>query len=126
VANTAYGRGAYGINRYGGWPGGAGRPFGIGPYGTGPYSRYGNNIYEIGGSTGLTFTPSALPHLTMQCHAASAIVFAAWTSASQLTFNPTAVSGLVFSLTAPLETTWQPTPCCRQGTWGVIRLETIP
>ena len=117
MANTAYGRGAYGAHRYGGWPGGAGRPYGIGPYGSGAYSRYSANAYDMGGATGLVFSLHAPPHLTMQFHAPSGIVFNATMLAPQLTFNVSAVSGIVFSLAADVEWSWPTWTPCKPGGW---------
>ena len=149
MANTPYGRGPYGARRYGGWPGGAGRPYGIGLYGTGPYSRYGANVYDLQGRTGLQFAAHAAePRLTFTVAAASSIVFVPAATSPQLIFQPQAVSGLVFSLTAELQfdwNSWQPcepgawqpaVPCegggwlppggCGSGSWTEIRLEQIP
>jgi hypothetical protein len=151
VANPiAYGRGPYGTARYGGYPSAsAGRPYGIRAYGTGPYSRYGvGNTYLVGAATGITFTPHAVLHATIQPMAVSSISFGAWVRGSQATLQPAAVSGIVFSAwthmtlswaaLGPCETgTWQPAaPCeggawqppagCSAGTWTNTRLETLP
>lgn len=126
------------------------RPFGLGPYGTGPYSinAGGANIYVFGGLSGLVFDAWATPRLTLQFAAATGITFNAWSTGLQLTISPTAVTRIVFTLTAPLEMTWpgwapcedgawQPAgpcedgtwttpPACGVGSWGEVRLETLP
>jgi len=126
------------------------RPFGVGPYGTGPYSVYaeGGTVYLVSGLSGIAFDALATLRLTVQFRAASGITFDAWALRPDLTFTASAVSGIVFSLLAPLEFTWpgrapceiggwaptdgcedgawQPTTGCGAGTWGETRLETLP
>jgi hypothetical protein len=142
---TAYGRGPYGVQRYAGYSGGPGRPYGVGGYGTGPYARYGANTYDVQGRTGIAFGVKALPHLTHQINAVSSITFAAWATGLRLTVQPAAVSQIVFDVHVPLELSWTGwAPCepggwqpagpgdggawappggCSTGTWAEIRLE---
>lgn len=145
---SAYGRGPYGKGRYGGWPGGPGRPYGVGAYGVGPYERYGANTYIMGGATGIRFSAHmALPPATFQLHAASGIRFSAWIAGTQIDIYPAARTQIVFRVSTHMTVSWDgwtpcelggwasPAPCeggawqppagCSDGSWTETRLETL-
>lgn len=114
---NAYGRGAYGVNRYGGYAGGVGRPYGIGGYGTGPYSRYGAYVYDLQGRTGISFGVWALPRLTYQLQAVTGISFAAWAEGLFVTLQPAAVTSISFDVHAHGTLTWTGWAPCASGGW---------
>jgi hypothetical protein len=72
------------------------RPFGVGPYGAGPYSTWAH-LYLMGGASGITFD--------------------AKTQGMPTTFNPAAITQIVFSVTAAFELTWPGWAPCETGTW---------
>lgn len=123
-----YGRGAYGVGPYARYPSG-GRPYGVGPYGEGLYSRYGANTFDVAGRSLLLFGAQALTfRLDHQVHAVSGIVFDAWSAGMGMDLQPWAPTQIVFTVSAPLEFTWdawapcapggwQPTAGCEQGGW---------
>jgi len=115
---AGYGRFLYGRNRYGGWPGGAGRPYGVGAYSAGAYARYGANIFCMGGSSGVVFDARiAQPALKFSLAAASSITFLPRIDGFSRVFNAQAVTQIVFHMHADWTLAWADTAPCMTGGW---------
>ena len=148
AVGNPYGRGLYGKGPYARFASG-GRPYGVGAYGEGLYSIWGGNTFNVAGRSGITFNAQALTfRLDYQVHAVSGIVFDVWSDGMGTELHPWAPTEIVFTVSAPLEFTWdawapcapggwQPTAGCETGAWGApgacsegawdeVILETLP
>jgi hypothetical protein len=86
------------------------RPYGRGLYGTGPYSRYGGNVWEVGGATSIAFNVTSQGvQLVIQPWAVTAILWDVWSE--HLAPN--------WMLPAPCEPgVWTPADPCEAGAWA--------
>lgn len=115
AVGNPYGQGSYGAGPYATY--GTDRPYGVGVYGNGPYGGWGANTFDVAGRASISWSLSADAHLTYQPGAISSVVWNVTAYDPTLEMHPWAISQIVFSVQGELHWSWTAPQPCETGTW---------